>query len=117
MLVIDVDFETMKSMSRQHQTTYFILDAGEMIELYSPTNEGILFRTVYPKGSDIETLMFADRYLKDAIVIQDIRNIDHSDEILKMLGVVTQTVIDIRDMVARSLEKEIMGEDTEDKEG
>lgn len=110
MFVIDVPFETLRVLNRQHQTAYFYMEVGDNIELYSPTNEGILFRTVYPKGSDMENALFAEKYLKDSVQILDIKNIDHSDKILNMLGMITQTVIDIRDMVARSLEKEMMEE-------
>ena len=49
MLVFTMSFGLLRELVRNYQGQYFYLDAGDTIEIFSPTREAIMLRAVYKK--------------------------------------------------------------------
>lgn len=108
MLVFTIDFAVMRSMVRSFNGQYFFLDAGDSIEMYSPTREGILLRSVYRKRSEGEDMLFIERYLKDATRIEDVENLTRGNESMGILARIESAVNDIRTMISSLIEEDFM---------
>lgn len=112
MLVFTLPLETLQGLIRRGQGRYFVLELQDSLELYSTTDEGIIFRAVYQKRGGLEDELWKQQNLQYSVMIQSIENVDRSREIFIALQRMTLVLEDIRQMIfSKNQEEEAQKED------
>jgi len=71
MIIIDVDFNTLRSLRVDTTHRFFYINRTQTIEIYSLFNN-VLFRFIHPKTGDENDLLWISTNLKDAIPVMNI---------------------------------------------
>jgi len=87
-LIIDIDFNQMQSMITRHGGNKFILEKETILELYVPTDEGIIFRSVYPRGTPEQDMLFFEKH-QGLSRINSIEKVGQTNDTSIMINILT----------------------------